>query len=75
MFSGVSIRRSIQHGLVGAAVQRPVQRRDAGRDRRVGVDLRGADAAHRVGGAVLLVVRVEDEQDVERVLEPRVGLV
>ena len=30
----------LQHRLVGAAVQRPVERRDAGRDRRVRIDLR-----------------------------------
>jgi hypothetical protein len=33
-----------QHRLVGAAVQRAVERRDAAGDRRVRVDLRGADA-------------------------------
>jgi hypothetical protein len=61
--------------LVGAAVQRAVERGDAGGDRRVGVDLRGADAAHRARRAVLLVVGVEDEEDVERALEARIGLV
>ena len=64
-----------QHLLVGAAVQRAVQRGDAGRRRRVGVDLRRADRAHRGGRAVLLVVGVQDPQHVERALEPRVGLV
>ena len=64
-----------QHRLVGAAVERAVERRDARRDGRVRIDLRGADAPDGAGGAVLLVVGVEDEQHVERVLEPRVGLV
>ncbi len=64
-----------QHGLVGAAVQRAVERRDARGDGRVGVDVRGADRADRVGRAVLLVVGVEDEEHVERLREPRVGLV
>ena len=58
-----------QHGLVGAAVQRAVERRDACRHRRVGVDVGGADAAHGVGRAVLFVVGVEDEEDVERLRE------
>jgi hypothetical protein len=63
-----------QHRLVGAAVQRAVERGDAGRDRGVGVDLRGADRADRVGRAVLLVVGVQDEQHVERLDQPLVGL-
>ena len=61
--------------LVGAAVQRAVERGDPGRDRRVRVDLRGADGADRARRAVLLVVGVQDEQDVQRPLEPRIGLV
>ena len=64
-----------QHGLVGTAVQRAVERADAGGDRGVGVDLRGADRADRVGRAVLLVVGVQDEQGVQRSHEALVGLV
>ncbi len=45
-----------------------------GGDRRVGVDLRGADRADRVGRAVLLVVGVQDEQHVERPDQPLVGV-
>ena len=65
----------LQHRLVGAAVQRAVEGGDAGGDRRVRVDLRGADGAHRRRRAVLLVVGVEDEEDVEGLREPRVRLV
>ena len=64
-----------QHRLVGAAVQRPVERRHARRHRRVGVDPGGADTAHGVGRAVLFVVGVEDEEHVERPREARVRLV
>ena len=64
-----------QHGLVGAAVQRAVERGDAGRDGRVGIGLRRADRAHRARRAVLLVVGVQDEQDVERAFQARIGLV
>ena len=64
-----------QDGLVGAAVKRPVQRGDSGRDRRVGIDLGGADTADGVGRAVLLVVGVEDEEHVERLRQPGIGLV
>jgi hypothetical protein len=70
MFSLDSMRLSMpQHRLVGAAVQRAVERGDAGGDRRVRVDLRGAHRPDRVRRAVLLVVGVEDEEDVERPLE------
>ncbi len=76
MLSTVSILpQHPQHRLVGAAVQRPVQRRHPGRDGGVGIDLRGADAANGVGRAVLLVVGVQDEEHVERLGESRVGLV
>ena len=64
-----------QHRLVGAAVERAVEGGDAGGDRRIGVDVGGADRAHGVGRAVLLVVGVEDEEDVERPREARVRLV
>ena len=56
-------------------MQRPVQGGHTGGHRRVGIDLGGADAAHGAGGAVLLVVRVQDPEDVEGPREPRVGLV
>ena len=42
---------------------------------RVGIGLRAAHRAHRVGGAVLFVIGMQDEQHVERALEHRVGLV
>ena len=65
----------LQHRLVGAAVQRPVQRRRRAGERRIRIGMRAADAAHRVRAAVLLVVGVQDEEDVERALEHRVRLV
>ena len=76
MFSVVSIVvEHPQHRLVGAAVQRAVERGHAGGHGRVRIDLRRAHAAHRVRRAVLLVVGVQDPEDVEGALEPRVGLV
>ena len=51
-----------------------VERRDAGADRGVGVDLGGAHGADRVGRAVLLVVGVQDEQHVEGLHQALVGL-
>ncbi len=61
-----------QDGLVRAAVERTVERGGGGRDRRVWIGLRRAHRAHRVRRAVLLVVRVKDEENVERPLEDRV---
>ena len=57
----------LDDGLVGAAVQRAPQRVDAGGDRREQVGLARTDQAHGAGGAVLLVVGVQDEQLLERV--------
>ncbi len=63
----------LQHRLVGAAVQRAVERADAAGDRGVRVDLGGADRPDRVGGGVLLVVGVQDEQDLQRPHQAIVG--
>jgi hypothetical protein len=64
-----------QHGFVGAAVERPVERGGGAGQGRIRVGLRAADAAHRARAAVLLVVGVQDEQHVERPLEHGVRLV
>ena len=64
-----------QHGFVRAAVQRTVERRGGAGQRRVRIDVRAADVAHRARRAVLLVIGVQDEQHVERPLERRVRLV
>ncbi len=58
-----------QDGLVRSAVQRPVQRGRRAGQRRVGIGMRAPDAAHHARAAVLLVVGVQDEQDVERPLQ------
>ena len=41
--------------------------------RQVGIGLRAAGAAHGVGGAVLLVIGVQDEENVQRASQHRVG--
>ena len=71
----VDLAQHHQHGLVGATVQRAVEGGDAGVDGRVGVHLRRPHRSHGRGGAVLLVVGVQDEQDVEGAHQARVDLV
>ena len=61
--------------LVGAAVTRAVERGRGGGGGRVGIGVRGADHPHGGGRAVLLVVGVQNEEDVERVGEDGVCLV
>ena len=68
----------VQHAhdlLVGRAVARAAERRRGAGHRRVGVGVGAADGPHGRRGAVLLVVRVQDEEHVERALEDGVGLV
>ena len=65
----------VQHGLVGATVQRAVEGVDAGGHRGEQVGLGGADQAHRGGGGVLLVVGVQHEQQVEGLDHVRVDVV
>ena len=65
----------VDHFLVGAAVTRSGERRGSRRDHRVGIGERAAHHARRGGGAVLLVIGVQDEEQIERLLEHRVGLV
>ena len=51
-----------QHRLIGPAVQRPGQGADAGGDGGVHIGVGRAHQAHGGGGAVLLVVGVQDEE-------------
>ena len=63
---GLDRLEHLDHGRVGAAVQRAPERADAGRDRGEQVRLRRADHAHGRGRAVLLVVGVQQQELVER---------
>ncbi len=55
----------MHHGLVGAAVQRALQRADGAGDGGVDVGEGGCDDACGEGGGVQFVVGVQDEGDVE----------
>src|SRR5919108_402662 len=61
------LAQRLQDFFVGAAVQRAVQGRRGRRHRRIGIGVRRAHAAHRAGGAVLLVIGMQDEQHVQGV--------
>ena len=69
---GADLLEHREHGLVGAAVRRAPQRRDARGDRRVRIGAGAARQAHRRGAGVLLVIGVQDEQQVERLGRDRV---
>ena len=58
----VNLIQHFQHSLVGTTVEGTRQRVDACGYRHKHIGLRGGDHAHRGGGAVLLVVGVQDEQ-------------
>jgi hypothetical protein len=65
----------LDHLLVRAAVGGTPERLDARRDRGEEVDERGADQPHRRGRAVLLVVGVQDEEQVDRLVDHRIDAV
>src|SRR5664280_1224649 len=60
--------------LVGPPVPGPVERGSSGSGGRVGVGMRRAHHPHGGGRAVLLMIGVEDEQDVEGASQGRIGI-
>ena len=77
IFSGVAVETEIEQHLhhlgVRAAVERSLQRRDAGHDRGVHIRERGGRHARRERRRVQLVIGVEHERHVERARGERVG--
>ena len=67
------LEQHLHHLGVGAAVQRPLQRADAGDDRRVDVGEGGGGDARGEGRGVQLVVGVQHQRDVHRPHRGRVG--
>src|ERR1700730_1937026 len=65
----------VQRSFVCTAVERAVQRGNSGGGGGIGIDVRAADAADGVGGAILLVVGVQDEENVEGMFERGIGLI
>ena len=62
----VNVLQHLEHRLVGAAVQRTPQGADAGGGAGEQVRLAGGHHAHRRGRAVLLVIGVQQEDQVQR---------
>ena len=60
------LEQHLHHFGVGAAVQRPFQRADAGHDRRVHVGERRRGDARGKRRGVELVIRMQRERDVHR---------
>jgi hypothetical protein len=60
---------------MNATVERPPEGRNTGADRRVEIGATRAYETHGRSGAVLLVVRMQDQQDVQRFHELGVGFV
>ena len=75
MPSVADLLEHLDHGLVGAAVGRPPERLEARGDRREEVDHRRAHQPDGARRAVLLVVGVQDQQQVDGLLDNRVDLV
>ena len=71
----VNLVQHFQHSLVGTTVERARQCVDAGCHRHKHVGLRGGDHTHRGGGAVLLVVGVQDEQLVKGFDQERINVI
>src|SRR3990172_9977576 len=72
---GADLAEHPKHCLVCASMQRAVKSRGRRSDRAIGICLRAADTPHRIGAAVLLVVRMQDEKDFEGFLQNWIGLV
>ena len=70
---GADLVEHAEDFFVGSAVQRSGEGRRGRGGREVGIGLRTADGAHGVGAAVLLVVGVQDEEDVERARDDGIG--
>ena len=70
----VDVLEHLHRHLVGAAVERALERADAAADRAVHVGLGRGDRAAREGRRVEVVLRVEDERHVEDLRGEFVGL-
>src|SRR5437879_2517972 len=66
------LHEHVQNFFIGAAMERAVERSDGRGGSAVGIDVGAAHTADGVCGAVLLVVGMQDEENVERALQGRV---
>ena len=68
---GADVLEHFDAGLICPAVQRAPQGANAGRNRGEQVGVARADHAHRAGAAVLLVIGVHDQEQIQRFDEYR----
>jgi hypothetical protein len=61
--------------FIGTAVERPVECGDGRGGGGIRVHVRTANAPNRVGGAILFVIGVQDKENVQSMLEGRIGTV
>ena len=65
----------VEHRFVGTAVARAVERSGGCGDRAVGIGMGGSNNTGGRGGAVLLMIGVENQEDFHRLVQRRVDLV
>ena len=70
-----NLHQHAKHFFVGAAVERAVQRGGGRGGRGERVHMGTANASHRIGRAILLVVGMQDKKHVERALQRRIRTV
>jgi len=70
---GADLLEHAHNSLVGTTVQGTIQRGDRATDAAVDINTGGREVAHSSGGAVELVVSVENEEDVEGARKSGVG--
>src|SRR5690242_11562827 len=70
--NGADLHEHAENFFIGAAMERTIESGDGGSGCRIRIDVRAADASNGIGGAILLVVGVQDEEHIESALESRV---
>src|SRR4029077_20876657 len=70
-----NLHEHAENFFVGAAVEGTVESGNGGGSGGIRIDVRAANTSNRIGGTVLLVVGMQDEKHVERMLQSRIRAV